>query len=120
MKGGGSGRKRYTKYTSPINEGGSLYGSGSSKTDDCATINFISQLEKVQPALSTVVAGEILTIGFTRNTLPVYNDAGDICGYLAAVQIAQLIACIKKGYKYKAAVLSISGSVCKVHVKSDL
>lgn len=120
MKGGGSGKKRYTKYTSPLNEGGSLYGSGSSNSDDCATVNFTAQLEKVQPALSTVVAGETLTIGLTGNTLPVYNDAGEICGYIAALHIAKLISCIRKGNKYKATVLSISGSICKVHVKSDL
>ncbi len=120
MKGGGGG-KSYTKYTKPLVEQGAMFDSGTGSDDgnDCGNIIFSTQLQKVQPSISTIVAGDILPIQSSATTLSVHIDSGEICGYIISPYNKKIIDCIKKGNRFKATVLSIAGKISTVQIEID-
>lgn len=115
MKGSG-GRKSYQKYTKPITENGPLFGNTGGGKDEC-DINFIAQLQKPQPGLSAVTAGDNLIIELDGNIINVISDTGDLCGNIVSTFNDALIDCMKKGNEYKAIVVSVSGKICKVQIR---
>lgn len=111
MKGGG--RSRYTKtYTEIITEP-----SGGAAADSCKSISFLTQLQKVTPAILSLSVKEELFINSKKAELITVDSAGNECGSIISAYNAQLLECIAKGFSFKAIVTSISGSVCKVRVQ---
>lgn len=110
MKGGG---KSYSNYTREI---GGDYGSVPA-SDNCDLINFATELQNLQPALSEYALGDILKVVLLPNdNVGTEGDHG-FCGYITAMETTKLITCLKKGKEFKAAIQKISPTLCEVRVR---
>ena len=110
MKGGG---KSYSGYTREI---GNDYGSVS-PTDSCDFINFVTELQNLQPSLSKYSLGDILKVILEPNDIVAASGEHGICGYITSTETAKLIACLKKGKGFKAVILKISPVLCEVRIR---
>lgn len=117
MKGGGGGyRKAHRDYSQSIQTGG-VKGSGGN-TNEC-TISIIVILVKTQPPISGVGVGDILSVGLEGGSVAVYNDSGEICGYIGSTaMLSRIIRCIESGVIYIAEVTECSGTRYSVRLKN--
>jgi endonuclease YncB( thermonuclease family) len=113
MKGGGGGRRRYEKYTRPLTETGSIYGSsGGGASDNCAKLTFKTKIQKPKPGLNKVKEGDLLSVElYGKTTISVYNIDSEECGNIVSPNNNKLIECINKGNVYIAKALKNRGDV---------
>lgn len=110
MKGGGRSHSSYTREIG--NDQGSI-----PAADNCDFINFVTELQNLQPSLLQYALGDILEVTLLPNdNVGAVGDHG-LCGYITAVETTKLIICLKKGKKFKAAIQKISQNLCEVRVR---
>lgn len=109
MKGGGFRSIGYTRELSGSRP--------TSENDKCDSINFLTKLQNIQPALSSQSKGDILNVDLDPNGSIVAIGQSGTCGTISSIESIMLIECLKKGKSYKATIINISTSSCEVRVR---
>lgn len=113
MKGGGNRNRNYSEQLSTISGGHSV------NNDDCSKITFETNLKKLQKKISTLNVGDVLQLNLDEE-MQLINalSGGVLCGIVDAPQAIQLRNCMKKGHKYKATILELDITFCKVRIQT--
>lgn len=104
MGGGGS----YSNYTRNITE--------NNNDDDCSKINFFTELQNIQPNISSYNAKDSLDVKLDNAERIYAEGEHGICGYITAINAVQLIKCLKMGKQFEAIILNVSPTYCHVQV----
>lgn len=114
MKGGGGSSHNYSKQLS-----GALGGNSENSDDECLKIRIEANLKQLQSKVHTLIIGDILQLELDAEMeLVTALSDGILCGIVDAVKVVQLRMCMKRGYKFKATVLEINTTSCKVLIQN--
>ena len=111
MGGGGGSISRDSDY----------YSKGISKKkvdleDDCNSVNITIDLVKLQPALSSYALDDVLSVEIDSNANIIATGSHGICGYITSLDSNRLIACLNKGIAFKAVIILINATSCRVRI----
>jgi hypothetical protein len=106
---GKSGRTR-SRYTAPAAQ---------SVAVDCSTFTDTASISSPNQAqIAKLGVGSVLGVELRANPQAVVATAGTaVVGGLVPVNLADLIACLKKKYRFSATVLRIDGAYCEVYIR---
>lgn len=101
----------YTPYTDPV--------ISSTPTDECSELSFPTDLKKPQSVgLSKAHPGDLFPIRLDAAGTPwVDNFAGEPCGIIVSLKSPQLVACLRQGRTFEAAILRITSDACAILVQ---
>lgn len=84
--------------------------------DNCDKINFITNLQNIQPYITYYNVSDILEVKLDSVDNIYAEGSHGICGYITAMSATQLMKCLKKGKLFIATILDISTSSCRVKI----
>jgi hypothetical protein len=114
MKGGGGGSHNYSRQLS-----GAAGGNSGNGDEECLKLRIEANLKQLQSKIYTLVIGDILQLELDNEMqLVIASSDGILCGVVDAVKVIQLRACMIKGYKFKATILEINSTSCKVLIRN--
>ena len=109
---GGSGSNIH--YTRPISNSNKPMNA----EDDCDSIIFDTELQSLQPTFVNYVEDDVLKVQLDSTGRILVTGIHGSCGYITSIDAIQIIECLKKGKKFKAVVLNINTSYCKVRIRT--
>lgn len=97
-------------------------GGGGSQRKDCSSLYIKTYLNSPKPAvLKTLKKNDELNVTLSgtgaNKVVQASTKAGAVAGSITGADLADLIACLQKGYKFVAVVEAVSGGSCEVTVR---
>lgn len=114
MKDGGSKKSNYSKKLTSISTK-----TTAASTVDC-NLGFTAPLQNLQPSLSFYSQDDILKVEISDYGFVIAKGKFGECGTVTSPETLALKQCIKDGNKYKATILEISKTSCKVRIRRAL
>lgn len=117
--GNGGGRRKirkpsYNEYSKKVTDANPLF------QDDCESFNVEILLVNLQPALVKYRIGDILEITLDANDNIIAIGEHGICGNVTPLNSRKLIECIKRGKTFKAVIIGINATSCRVRISIKL
>lgn len=91
----------------------------SNQEDDCDNLRTDANLSNLQPALAKYCLSDSLLIGFDKKRIVAFGEYG-VCGYITTLDSQRLIDCMIDGKSFKAVIIRIDATSCRVRISIKL